>query len=114
KHSFNIKRKYEKYASFVDKRQLRNIKENAQNSRVLQFWADVTYRKEDDKSSKNSKFMFKNLITRFLLELKSCDDLVQLDDFKKLVNNIIKEHHKVIIQKTQETLKKEIIQKWKE
>ncbi|CAG8766261.1 32027_t:CDS:2, partial [Racocetra persica] len=27
--------------------------DSAQNSRVLQFWADVTYREEDDKSSKN-------------------------------------------------------------
>ncbi|CAG8824996.1 22183_t:CDS:2, partial [Racocetra persica] len=51
---------------------------------------------------------------RFLLELKSCDDLVQLDNFKKLVNNMIEEHCKVIIQKTQEAYKKEIIQKWKE
>ncbi|CAG8660942.1 19141_t:CDS:2, partial [Dentiscutata erythropus] len=31
---------------------------------------------------------------RFLLELKSCDDLVQLDDFKKLVNNMIEEHRR--------------------
>ncbi|CAG8703373.1 9667_t:CDS:1, partial [Dentiscutata heterogama] len=43
-----------------------------------------------------------------------CDDLVQLDNFKKLVNNMIEEHRKVIIQKTQEVYKKRIIQKWKE
>ncbi|CAG8624470.1 15153_t:CDS:2, partial [Dentiscutata erythropus] len=86
----------------------------AQNSHVLQFWADVAYCEEDNKSSKNVHNLMNFVSGRFLLELKSCDDLVQLDDFKKLVNNMIEEYHKVIIQKTQEAHKKRIIQKWKE
>ncbi|CAG8622790.1 15706_t:CDS:10, partial [Dentiscutata erythropus] len=124
KHSSDIKLQYEKYASSVDKKQLRNIKENvrediilaklSKNSRVLQFWADVAHREEDDKSSKNIHNLMNFASGRFLLELKLCDDLVQLDDFKKLVNNMIEEHRKVIIQKTQEAHKKAIIQKWKE
>ncbi|CAG8448101.1 11429_t:CDS:2 [Dentiscutata heterogama] len=52
KQSADIKRQYE-YTSYLDKKQLRSIKENAQNSCVLYFWADVAHREEDDKSSDN-------------------------------------------------------------
>ncbi|RIB00876.1 hypothetical protein C2G38_2232595 [Gigaspora rosea] len=52
KQSADIKCQYE-YASYLDKKQLRSIKENAQNSCVLYFWADVARREEDDKSSDN-------------------------------------------------------------
>ncbi|CAG8618925.1 17721_t:CDS:2, partial [Gigaspora rosea] len=113
KQSADIKCQYE-YASYLDKKQLRSIKENAQNSCVLYFWADVARREEDDKSSDNVQNLMNFAFGRFLLELKSCDDLVQLKDFKKLVNNMIEEHRVVIIQRTQEAQKNKIIQKWKD
>ncbi|RIB18252.1 hypothetical protein C2G38_2245901 [Gigaspora rosea] len=134
KQSADIKCQYE-YESYLDKKQLRSIKENvlvirpltcpefflnivrwnnSQNSCILYFWADVARSEENDKSRDNVQNLMNFASGRFLLELKSCDDLVQLKDFKKLVNNMIEEHRVVIIQRTQEAQKNKIIQKWKD
>ena len=49
---------------------------------------------------------------RLYWELAKCDDLGQLEDFDKYVNDMIKKQREIIIQRTQENQKQRIFEKW--
>ncbi|CAG8824315.1 17894_t:CDS:2, partial [Gigaspora rosea] len=83
-----------------------------QNSKVQQFWTDIARSEEDKSSSSNVPTLMNFASGRLYWELAKCDDLGQLEDFDKYVNDMIKKQWEIIIQRTQENQKQWIFEKW--
>ncbi|RIB24462.1 hypothetical protein C2G38_2242015 [Gigaspora rosea] len=108
-----IKILYEDITKNHDKEKLKLLaKEKIQNSKVQQFWTDIAHSEEDKSSSSNVPTLMNFASGRLYWELAKCDDLGQLEDFDKYINDMIKKQREIIIQRTQENQKQRIFEKW--